>query len=110
MTDPASDLPECLACGVCCFSRLDTYVRVTGDDHQRLGELAEALSCFVGNRCFMRMAEEHCAALVVEHASARFVCSVYERRPATCRDLQRGSPECLGERALKGDRPAAALR
>ena len=33
----AADSAACLHCGVCCFSRLETYVRVTGDDWTRLG-------------------------------------------------------------------------
>ena len=27
-----NDAPDCLHCGVCCFSDLETYVRVTGED------------------------------------------------------------------------------
>ena len=99
---------DCLACGTCCFSTLDTYVRVTGDDHARLGEAADRLVVFSGNRAYMRMEGGRCAALAVE--GERFVCTVYEARPETCRDLARGSPECLGEIATKGDRPLLALR
>jgi Fe-S-cluster containining protein len=110
MTDGLMNIPTCLDCGVCCFSELPTYVRVTGDDHARLGELADRLTRFVGNRCYMRMVDGHCAALVLDRERRRFVCSVYELRPVTCRDLERGGPACLGELALKADRPAAALR
>ena len=98
------DAPACLDCGTCCFSTLDTYVRVTGDDYARLGDRAEALTTFVGNRAFMRMIDGHCAALRVDPVARRFACTVYDARPATCRDLARGSPECLGEIATKGDR------
>jgi Fe-S-cluster containining protein len=99
---------ECLRCGTCCFSYLETYVRVSGDDYERLGADSETLVQFVGNRAYMRMGDGHCAALHVT-PGGRFECSVYDRRPETCRTLERGSPECLGEIAEKGDRPRAAL-
>lgn len=101
--------PPCLACGTCCFSNLETYVPVTGDDHERLGERAEALTRFVGNRAFMRMEDGHCAALFVDAERGEFACTVYERRPATCRELERGSPACDGELVTKGGRPRARL-
>lgn len=102
-------LPPCLVCGACCFSTLETYVRVTGADHARLAEDAEALSVFVGNRVYMRMASGHCAALTVG-ADDMFVCSVYERRPEVCRGLARESPACRAERTLKAERPRALLQ
>lgn len=86
------------------------YVAVLGDDYERLGELAEELTAWHGIRCFMRMHEGHCAALVVEPASGRFVCSVYEQRPETCRSLAHGSAECAGERDRKHERTRRALR
>jgi Fe-S-cluster containining protein len=104
----SEEAPDCLGCGACCFSDLPTYVRVTGDDYARLGERAEALTVFVGHRCYMRLEAGHCAAL--RPSVTGFPCSVYEDRPETCRTLGRGSPECEGERATKGDRPARALR
>ena len=104
-----SEPPECLACGACCFSELPTYVRVTGEDHARLGDDAEAWTHFVGNRCYLRMQDGHCAALRVEPAG-RFVCAIYERRPETCRRLERGSPECAAERHEKTARTRLALR
>jgi uncharacterized protein len=102
-----SSTPACLSCGACCFSQLDTYVRVTGDDHERLGERAEQLCLFIGNRCYMRMADGHCAALAIS-ADGRFVCSVYEQRPEVCRLLERESPACDAERAHKAERPLEA--
>lgn len=102
-------VPECLICGVCCFSRLDTFVRVTGDDHTRLGDRAEDLVRFDGHRAYMRMIDGHCAALRVEKGSGQLVCSAYDTRPQTCRDLARGSAACLGEIATKRERPLHAL-
>ncbi|MGD0527380.1 MAG: YkgJ family cysteine cluster protein [Polyangiaceae bacterium] len=102
-------VPECLACGVCCFSRLETYVQVTGDDHERLGERADELVRFDGNRAYMRMADGHCAALRIDKGSRELVCSAYDTRPQTCRDLARGSGACRGELATKRRRPLLAL-
>ena len=102
--------PACLGCGTCCFSKLESYVRVSGFDHGRLGEAAEALTTFVSNRCYMKMYEGHCAALVVDTETARFVCSIYETRPDVCRDLEHDSAACHAEIHEKGARPAALLR
>ncbi|HEX5660997.1 MAG TPA: YkgJ family cysteine cluster protein [Polyangiales bacterium] len=101
------DAPPCLACGACCFSRLATYVRVTGEDYTRLGDEAERVTTFVGNRCYMRMEHGHCAALEV--SPGRYACQVYELRPETCRALERGSPQCDAERHGKASRALLAL-
>jgi len=84
-------------------------VPVSGDDHARLGDLAEQYVHFAGNKAFLRMRDGHCAALVIDPERGHFVCSVYEARPETCRVLERGSPECEGERWAKADRPVSAL-
>jgi Fe-S-cluster containining protein len=104
----SSDVPACLSCGACCFSRLDRYVRVMGCDHARLGYDAEQLTVFIDNRCYMRMQAEHCAALLIE-PTGRFVCSVYDRRPDVCRGLERAGAACDAERSLKRGRTHLAL-
>jgi Fe-S-cluster containining protein len=102
-------VPECLACGTCCFSLLGTYVRVSGGDHARLAERAEELVWFEGNRAYMRMVDGHCGALTIDVDSGRFFCSAYATRPQVCRDLARGSGACQGEIATKSSRPLLAL-
>ena len=102
-------VPQCLACGTCCFSRLETYVRVSGDDHARLDEKADTLVRFESNRAYMRMIDGHCVALVVDAKTGNFACSAYEWRPQVCRDLARGSAECAGEIETKRERPLIAL-
>ncbi len=104
----ATTPPPCLECGTCCFSNLETSVRVTGDDHERLGDRVDDLVHFVGNRAYMRLAGGHCAALRIE-VEGRFVCTVYETRPAACRDLERGSLHCAGEIHTKAGRAQARL-
>jgi uncharacterized protein len=103
------DPPACLSCGTCCFSTLERYVPVTGDDHARLGEAVDELVAWVENRAYLRLEDGHCAALAIDPDSARFICTVYERRPQVCRDLERGSPACAGERSAKAERPLALL-
>lgn len=102
-----------MRCGACCFSETPRHARVTGDDHERLGDDAERLVAFIGNQAFMKLAGEegaqHCAALLIDRAAGTFTCSVYERRPQVCRDLERGSGACEGERAAKGARTKRAL-
>ena len=99
--------PPCLSCGVCCFSQLETYVRVSGADHTRLGDDAERVTRFQGNRCYMRMIDGHCIALAFD-PSGHYVCTIYEQRPEACRSLARDSSECAAERALKSERPLQA--
>ena len=100
---------ECLECGACCFSRLETYVRVTGDDYARLGDRTDEFVRFESNRAYMRMVDGHCAALRIETTSGHLVCSAYATRPQTCRDLARDSGACLGEIDSKSERPLIAL-
>lgn len=104
---------DCRGCGVCCHSQLATFVRVTGEDWARLGPDADWLAHFVGHQAYMQMQDGHCAALIVgRHPSGAhdFFCSIYERRPQICRDLERGSAQCLGERDAKSARVAAEGR
>lgn len=104
------DVPACLACGTCCFSLLDTFVKVTGDDYARLAGRAEELVWFDGTRAYMRMSDGHCSALTIDARTGTFVCGAYELRPQVCRDLERASGNCLAERDAKSERPLLALR
>jgi Fe-S-cluster containining protein len=101
------DAPGCVECGVCCFTTLPTAIRVSGDDHARMGDVADAFTVFHGHRCFMRVDEDrgHCAALRVDTDAKRFTCAIYEVRPAICRDLAWNGAACAAERFEKSDRP-----
>ncbi len=104
-----ADVPECIACGACCFSTLAEYVRVFGCDWDRMDDRAQALTHFLGNRCYMRIEDGRCAALLLDPSGPRFLCAIYDARPDACRSLERGSGACLGERHEKGDRPLLAV-
>jgi len=104
------ETPEnCLFCGTCCFSDLPEYVRVFGVDYDRMDDHARSLTDFIGNRCYMRISDGHCAALIPDPETRQFVCSIYPMRPDACRSLDRGSSACHGELSLKADRPLLAL-
>jgi Fe-S-cluster containining protein len=109
------DTPDdCMRCGACCFSDSPRHARVTGDDHQRLGDDAETLVEWIGNEAFMKIervtGEMHkCVALGIDAAAGTFACSIYERRPQVCRDLEQGSGGCRGELETKSERPKRAL-
>ena len=83
---------------------------MSGDDHLRLDD--DTLVHWDENQAFMRMTQTHgighCAALVPD-ADGTFLCSVYERRPQICRDLEEASPQCRGERVTKEGRPRRLL-
>ena len=105
-------ITDCLLCGVCCHSRLETYVRVSGEDWSRLGPEAEHLAHFIGNRAYLRMNAGRCAALDIRpnaEGAREFFCTIYEKRPQVCRDLARGSPACEGELLAKRERTESEL-
>lgn len=112
---PSEGVPECTACGACCFSTFPEYVRVFGCDWDRMDERARAFTHFLGNRCYLRIEEGRCAALVVDVAGVpegkapRFLCSIYEARPDVCRSLERGGGACRSDRHAKSDRPLLAV-
>ncbi len=84
---------------------------MTGDDYERLGDHAEALTLFIGNQAFMKIEDGHCIALVIDpNSNTPFTCKVYEQRPSICRELERGSPQCLGELATKSSLVSLRLR
>jgi hypothetical protein len=106
----SAEVPACMDCGVCCFSTLPEYVRVFGTDWDRMDDRARELTQFIGNRCFMRIEDGRCAALVIDPVARRFRCSIYEERPDCCRALERGMGACLGELSEKAERPLLAVQ
>ncbi len=104
-----AEVPECTSCGTCCFSELPEYVRVFGVDFDRMDARAQSFTHFIGNRCFMRIENGRCAALMVDPLEKRFLCSIYPMRPDVCHSLDRGTGACRGEIFSKGHRPIEAL-
>jgi len=99
------EIPEdCLHCGVCCFSKSGTYVRVSESDLRRLGAEAHVWAREVGGKAYMRMEEGHCLALHITNPKGQlpvYHCQIYERRPQVCRELARGKAACRTELLAK---------
>ena len=72
---------------------------VTADDRIGLGPLAADLLSIEAGQHYMATVDGRCAALAIR--AGAFACSVYERRPAVCRELERGTPACKEERQTK---------
>ncbi len=90
-------VPDCQDCGACCFPRGERHVPLTGADHARLTPAEQAAATvFLGNRCFMRVEDGRCVHL--QQQDGRFACGIYERRPAVCRDYERGGEACAFDR------------
>ncbi len=106
------EIPEnCLNCGVCCFAKSGTYVRVSESDWERLGEDVEHWARRVGGQGYMRMEDGHCLALLITARRGEapvFFCAVYDKRPQVCRDLARGKAACKHELHAKGARVRGA--
>lgn len=94
-----ADALECQACGACCreayhsveVSRRDPFVRAHPD-----------LLVEVDGRLTLPRANGRCACL---EGQGRFRCNVYDERPRTCRDFERGSENCLTARRRVGLTP-----
>ena len=104
-----ASLEDCRDCGRCCFDEDATYLPVFFVDLDRMSEHTRAFTRTEEGRTYMSLREGRCAALTIDPVAGRFVCGVYEERPDVCRALQRGSAQCLNDRATKEERPRLAL-
>lgn len=93
-----SDALDCLACGACCRTGHDGRILVPAEDlvyWRRIGrpELAEQLQPgHFGEQAFATRADGSCVHLgTAEQANA---CAIYEVRGTTCREFEKGSPQC----------------
>jgi Fe-S-cluster containining protein len=83
------DLPPCIGCGSCC--RLVVELAAGTDDVPEHMVVEHD-----GVRCMDQDGDGACVALDRVTRS----CTIYERRPQTCRDFNRGDPVC--RRAVAG--------
>lgn len=88
MSDLPADFPACAGCGLCC--RLVVELR-TGD-HVPDAFVVER----EGIACMDQQSDGTCVAL----DRATRLCTIYEIRPQTCRDFQRGESLCRRTVAL----------
>lgn len=94
----AEDL-DCLTCAACCRTGTDGRILIPPDDlmrWRRIGrnDIAEAIQ--PGHFDMVAFATHDDGACVhlgtVESVNA---CQIYEIRGATCKDFEKGSPQCL---------------
>ncbi|MFI5356309.1 MAG: YkgJ family cysteine cluster protein [Opitutales bacterium] len=78
-----SDLPACAGCGACCH----LVVELRPDDHVP----PEMVTGHDGVRCMEQRGNGACVAL----DPVTRLCTIYGRRPQTCRDFNRGDGVCL---------------
>jgi len=106
---------DCLTCGACCREAYDT-VEVAADDrtlrHQELlaprhggydvrREDGRCVALSGGQRLEQRGRPPRSLPLY-RPSQERFLCSIYEDRPTSCRDFTRGSEHCLSARRTLG--------
>jgi Fe-S-cluster containining protein len=97
MPDALDDLPACAGCGICCHLVVEL---VSGIDDVPDEMVVEHDGVF----CMEQRGNGACVALdPVTH-----LCTIYERRPKTCRDFERGKPLCRN--AVAGAFAARAAR
>jgi Fe-S-cluster containining protein len=92
MSDLFADLPACAGCGLCC--RL--VVELRPDDHVPEAFVVER----EGVACMDQQGDGTCVAL----DRVTRLCTIYDTRPQTCRDFQRGETLCLRTVALSRGR------
>jgi len=82
MPNALDDLPACAGCGRCCHLVVELR---SGDDVPE-----ELVVEHEGVRCLDQRGDGACVAL----DPATRLCTIYERRPETCRQFERGSGLC----------------
>ncbi len=95
-----SDL-DCTRCGACCKGLTvalgpEDEARLSADEVLSLTRFDEASL----RRFLVQRPGGACVALREE--DGRFLCSIYERRPAACREFENGSRRCLELRETRG--------
>jgi hypothetical protein len=93
-------LPECTDCGACCR---EAYGAVEVGGRDRFVALHPELLLRRDDRYEVRRAGGRCAALEGGRARGEpYACAVYDDRPSTCREFERGSVNCLEARRRVG--------
>jgi hypothetical protein len=96
---------DCFTCGACCR---EAYHTVSVSVRDPVVWKQPGLVVRDGHRWSLMRAQERCAALEVveespnEKPGRRYSCSIYEDRPRTCREFERGGRHCLSARRRVG--------
>jgi len=89
---------DCLQCGVCCRTGGDGRILVPADDlvrWKRIGRedlLLKLQPGHFGELAFATTPEGACVHLGT--AASPHACQIYEDRGTTCREFEKGSPQC----------------
>jgi Fe-S-cluster containining protein len=97
---------DCQTCGACCFG-LDVLLGDGEAEHfERTAHLAPLT---VMHHCapglvlrFMKKHAESERCVALEGGVGKCRCTIYEERPALCRELAAGSPDCVTARRVQG--------
>ncbi len=84
MPNATDNIPPCAGCGRCCYLVVELISGVDDDVPEDLVVEHE------GVRCMEQLGDGACVAL----DPVTLLCTIYERRPDTCRRLQRAGSVC----------------
>lgn len=93
-----ADELDCLACGACCRTGHDGRILIPAEDLARWRRIGREDLCaqtqpgHFGEVAFATRADGSCVHLGTE--ASENACRIYAIRGTTCRDFERGSPQC----------------
>jgi len=96
-----SDENPCLACGACCMSFRVSFYWAEAEARGLPAALTEQVNPFYACMAGTNSERPRCAALRGD-AGGQVACSVYERRPEPCREVQPGDDKCGRARSRHG--------
>jgi hypothetical protein len=97
--EAANDL-DCLTCGACCREAYDSVE--IGNNEPVLARYPEWIDR-ESKRNKLRRNGDRCIALQGGYTCTEaYICAIYDERPQTCRDFERGSDNCLDARRRVG--------
>jgi hypothetical protein len=97
--EPATEL-DCQACGACCR---EAYHSVEISAREAVNKLRPDLVIIDETHRKLRRDGERCAALLGgRDPSEAYACEIYDDRPRSCREFERGGAHCLDARRRVG--------
>jgi Fe-S-cluster containining protein len=102
MSDVGEVMLDCLTCGACCRTGHDGRILIPEADlvrWRRIGrpDIAEAIQPgHFGEVGFATRDDGACVHLGID--DQHHACRIYDLRGTTCREFERGSPQCLSFR------------
>ncbi len=108
MTPDSDSELDCLSCGACCRTGTDGRILIPPEDLIRwksIGREDIARAIQPGHFSMVAFATDAEGACVhLGTAQSPNACQIYEIRGTTCRDFEKGSPQCLEFRRDSGMR------